>query len=188
MNKKICIAVAILLTCTSALLILHKESNVGATMSTKKITLCFTSYDPNEAWETNPEGMLCDGDDYARTTINGDVERLTEICSSGMGSDTITKVELRTKGCYCSWGDDRDIILRPIFPSGDGNNHTFDAPAWPGGWSEWFNITNDKNAPSPWTWSDVFILDCDVEAENNPVGGWFMLLCSNIKIRVTYGS
>ncbi len=185
MKKKICIAIAMLLTCTSVLLIQHKEPNVGAT-SIDQMIFCFLSYNPNEAWEISPEGMLCNGYDWAITTIDGDVERLTESCSSGMGSDTIIKVELRTKGFYYLWGDDRDIILRPVFPSGDGDNHTFDTPWWHPDWSEWFDITNDTNAPLTWTFEDVATLDCDVEAENNPLGSWFILFCHRVEIRVTY--
>ncbi len=190
MNKKICIAVAILLTCTSTLSIIHKESNVGATMSTEKITYCFLRYDPNEAWQTYPEGMLCDGENWASTMKNGDVELLTDniltdnACYNPIG--TITKVELETRGYYYWWGDDRDIILRPVFPTADGDNHVFDAPGWSPGSSGWIDITNDTNAPDPWTWTNVITLDCDVEAENKPFGGWFILFCSTVYIRVTY--
>ena len=185
MNKKICILVAMLLMCTSALLILSKESNVGA-ISTEEIIFCFDSYDPDEAWEINPEGMLCCGYGYALTTIDGDVQLLNHNTCPDNNLGTITKVELRIHGWYYFMGDDRYIILRPVFRSGDGNNHEFITITTMPSWSPWLDITRDPYAPGTWNWTDVANLNCDVEAENNPLGSWFMLFGSRVQIRVTY--
>ena len=187
MNKKICIVVAMLLMCTSTLLILSKEPNVGA-ISTEKITFCFDSYDPDEAWEINPEGMLCCGYGYAATTIDGDVQLLNHNTCPDNNLGTITSVKIRTCGFYHPFGNSAHIILRPVFDRDqDGDNHTFDVCLRPS-WSDWLDITNDNNSPGSghWTWTDVTNLNCDVEAENNPLGSWFMLFCGEVEIRVTY--
>lgn len=50
------------------------------------------------------------------------------------------------------------------------------------GWSPYFDITNDTNAPISWTWMDIDELDCDVEAFE----GEGKFLCSIVQLRVTY--
>lgn len=146
----------------------------------------FNSYSPFEAWETNP-GYMADGNEgtFASTTINGDVERLTSnTCSEDVGS--ITKVEIRAKGCYAR--NPVYLVLRPVFPGGDGDDHTFLPPECPNAaWSDWFDITNDPNAPDPWTSDDVVDLDCDVEARLGTTDWPFELYCSKVEIRVTFG-
>ena len=177
MNKKICTVVAMLLMCTSALLILPEELNAGA-ISIKKIIFYFDSYDRNESWETHyPWGG-------ASTTINCDVELLDGNTCPGSGSGTITKVELRVWGYYS--GDQHDIILRPVYGgNSDGDNHPFHtAPyLW---YSPWFDITGDNNAPETWTGTDVDTLDCDVEAECKLFSVPFTLYYFIVEIRVTY--
>lgn len=144
----------------------------------------FSSYDDRpggEAWETNP-GDMVDGNErtYASTTIDGDVELCDENTADTLYSDIITKVEIRANASYC--GSQCSITLRPVFPGGDGYNHIFTPEYCKLNWSEWFDITNDPNAPRTWGWGEVANLDCDVVAN----GESFLAACSMVQIRVTH--
>ena len=141
---------------------------------------------PKEDWPTNP-GYMVDGNisTYASTTIDGDVELcLTNTCN-GTDYGTITRVEIRCRGYH--GGCQADIILRPVFDGKDFDDNTFVTPSSSGGWSPWFDITDDDLAPQFWDWSDVVGLDCDVEAKKDPMGPpSFTLYCSKVEVRVTY--
>ncbi|KYK22868.1 hypothetical protein AYK21_03435 [Thermoplasmatales archaeon SG8-52-2] len=148
----------------------------------------FDSYDDSpmgEAWVAYP-GYLVDGSisNSASTTSNGDVELCTGNNCSGTDLGTILNVALRVKSYYS--GGQRDTILRPVFGgTNDGADHNYQTSVVDT-WSQWFDITNDPYAPQSWTWSDVESLDCDVVAENAPLGPPFTLYCSKIEIRVGY--
>jgi PKD repeat protein len=154
----------------------------------EQVTYYFDGYDDSpfgEAWPTNP-GYMVDGSSssYASTTSDGDVELCDSNNCSGTDLGTISKVELRVCS-YCPSGQ-RNTILRPVFGgTADGMEcryQTSGAEVW----SQWFDITYDPFAPQSWSWSDVVNLDCDVIAENDPVGPPFTLKCSKIELRVTY--
>lgn len=150
-------------------------------------TWYFDSYDPFEAWETNPQYMV-DGSllTFASTRTGGDVELCDDSSYEPTHPDyTIIKVELRAWGKYAG-GQQGVIILRPVFRLGDGDNHSFYPPENNSGWSEWFDITNDTNAPDPWTWLDIANLDCKVIADIDPAGLVCTLYCGKVEIRVTY--
>ena len=149
-----------------------------------EVTYYFDNYLSGvEDWTTTP-GYMVDGSTsyYASTSLNGDVELCINNTCTGTDLGTISKVELQCHGYYLGMNQ-RDIILRPVFLVGDGDNHnyvTIPAPDW----SSWFDITNDNNAPDAWGWDRVRDLDCDVEAGYG--GGAFTLKCSKVQIRVTY--
>jgi len=151
----------------------------------EQVTYYFNSKSSGEEWASNPSKMV-DGNTafYASTTSNGDVELCNGNDCSGTDIGTISKVELRVYS-YNS-GDHRDTILRPVFGgSTDGMEYRYmTGPS--GMWSQWFDITNDPNAPQSWTWSEVDNLDCDVIAENEPLRPPFTLYCSKVELRVTY--
>ena len=135
-----------------------------------------------EVWAVNPSYMVDNiTSNYANTAIISDVELCINNTCYGEYLGLITKIEIRAYG-YWSGLSQRDIILRPVFDEGDGNNHVFMPPRDVGDWSQWFEITYDK--PTVWDWSDVRALDCDVES------GYSMLsstvYCSKVEIRVTY--
>jgi hypothetical protein len=136
-----------------------------------------------EEWMTNP-GYMVDGNtsNYASTTINNDVELCLNNTCNGSDLGTISKVEIRCYGYY-SGMNQRDIILRPVFYGKDGDNHNY-VTTTSANWSQWFEITSDTNAPSPWDWFNVRDLDCDVEAGSSPPGT--TVYCSKVEIRVTY--
>ena len=158
---------------------------IGNSASAASVTYYFDSWDRTEEWETYP-GYMVDGWEnlYASTTIDGDVQLCDGNTAQAPGPFIpIRKVEIRAKGYANAIG--QKIILRPVFGgTADGDNHIFNLPTFPGGWSQWFDITYDTNAPRTWTWSDVVNLDCDVEADISNAG-LFTVYCSMIQIRVS---
>ena len=152
----------------------------------EQVTYYFNSHNSGEEWAVNPAYMV-DGNssNYALTTSDGDVELCNGNNCSGTDFGTISKVELRVCS-YCSSGQ-RDTILRPVFGGVvDGVEYRYETSITADTWSQWFDITNDPFAPQTWTWTEIDILDCDVIAENIPMGPSFTLKCSKIEIRVTY--
>ena len=114
--------------------------------------------------------------------IPGEIELLTGNTCDGTDLGTITKVELRVYGIYKDAGTKHDVILRPIFGGGDGNDHPWTCPV-SAAWSSYIDITSDTNAPGAWTWSNVDALDCDVEADTADSA---TIWIAKIEIRVTY--
>lgn len=150
-------------------------------MSNQTVSYYFNSYDTvTEKWTTDPENMA-DGDTgtYATTATLNQVELLDGNTCAGNDLGTIISVEIRVYGFI---GDVYgDVYLRPIFSDGDGDNHTVNDIA--DAWSNYFDITNDTNAPDRWTWSLIDSLKCDVEYFfNNGLGAG---VCK-VEIRVTY--
>ena len=142
----------------------------------------FNGYDNNEAWSTNP-GYMVNGNIYlfSTTTVNADVELCNNDNCSGVNFGPISKVEIRAYGYRNGGGS---LKLRPVFSGGDGDDHVFSLSMW-AQWSTWYDITNDTNAPSSWTWNDVKNLDCDVESVIDGLP-WYTVACSQVEIRVTY--
>ncbi len=151
-------------------------------------TYYFDSYDDapfGEAWATNPSYMVNGNENnHASTGVDGDIELCNSNSCTGTDLGTISLVELRVKSYYSS--GQRDTILRPSFGgTTDGLDYPYQTTVMDT-WSQWFDITRDPFAPPSWGWSDVDNLDCDVEAENAPMGPPFTLYCSKVEIRVTY--
>jgi hypothetical protein len=150
-------------------------------------TFYFDDYDqgdPGEAWSTNP-GYMVDGStsNFASTTTSEDIELLEGNSYSSGGAGIISKVEIRAHGYY-NEGEGCRLVIRPIFSSSDGDNHYFDMAAEEPAWSSWFDVTDDTNAPSSWSWSDISSLDCDIE-KGREDGTYY---CSKVEIRVTFNS
>ncbi len=123
----------------------------------------FSEYNPFIAWPTNPEYMV-DGNEstFASTKNDDGVQQIYGPLTAGAVPDTITKVEIRAKGnfsgdCYAN------IILQPIFRSGDGDDHVWNLTTSVN-WSPWYDITSDTNAPDPWTVDDIATLKVNVTA------------------------
>jgi len=154
---------------------------------TANATYYFNSFSVGEHWETD-YAYISDGDEttYGTTSQNGHTVHLLNgnTCLYGTNLGTILKVEVRAKGSY-AWSVDETvrIDLRPIFTDGDGDNHTFTLPRNIFEWSEWFNITDDTNAPSTWSWYNVSNLNCDLESLDAISTGPY---CSKVEIRVNY--
>jgi hypothetical protein len=99
-------------------------------------------------------------------------------------SGSVSKAEIRCYGLSEGEEGEGDIILRPVFSGGDGDEHVFSTLVGEPSWSSWYDITSDTNAPGSWGWSDVDGLDCDVESD---ISGEMSVLCSKVELRVTYG-
>ncbi len=151
-----------------------------AMASPDTVTYYFNAYGA-EVWEDSPASMTDDNlDTYASTNNAGEFQLNNANNCSGTGLGPISKVELRAYG----YGDGGDFIyLRPVFTAGDGTNHTW-TPGTSPGWSPYYNITSDTNAPTSWNWSNVQELDVDVVydglAKPNP------LYIAKVEIWVTY--
>jgi hypothetical protein len=151
----------------------------------EQVTYYFNSKSSSEEWASNPSKMV-DGNTefYASTTSNGDIELCNGNDCSGTDVGTISKVELRVYSYHS--GDQRDTILRPVFGgTTDGSEYRYITVMF-GMWSQWFDITNDMYAPQSWTWTEIDNLDCDVIAEDDPLGQQFTLYCSKVEMRITY--
>lgn len=141
-------------------------------------TWYFRTYDGTEKWETNPQNMV-DGNlaSYAVTNNADEVQKLSQLYNAPIGS--IVKVEVRAYG-YTA-GDEK-VYLRPIFSAGDGDNHEWALPA-SAGWSSYYDITNDTNAPASWAYSDLDSLAMDVQYIG--VGKKDNAYIAKIEIRIT---
>jgi len=141
------------------------ERSTGITTNT---TFYYTDYDTNIAWDYNPEHMV-DGDLETSSTptfVIVDVQRNTVSECDGTDLGTISKVEI---GGYCSGGvavgETYDVILTPVFNgTTSGDTYTENPTRDYVGDKEWVyvDITNDGDAPSTWTWTDVQNLDMEV--------------------------
>jgi hypothetical protein len=158
-----------------------------ATATTSTVTYIFCGYDDSEYWATDPRYMI-DGEIgyFASTGYDEDVEWCNGNNCTGQDLGDITRVEIRAFGYTSSYG--ANIILRAVFNNGqyDGENHTFILGLYPGSWSQWFDITDEKNSAN-WSWNDVYSLDCDVEADipYNPPHV-YSVYCSMVQLRITY--
>ncbi len=143
-----------------------------------------TSGDPAPEWEENQDLMIDgDKDNYASTTLNGDVQELDgNTCPTGV--IPVTKVELKTRGYYNQLLNARYIILRI---HGSEFSYIFDNISSTAQWSGWFDITEDLKShlgESTLTFTHVHNLDIDVLAGVDMNS--FELFCSIVKIQVTY--
>jgi len=147
-----------------------------------EVTYYFNDYDMGSCWTANPIYMV-DGNtsNYASTAINFDVENLISNTCSGSELGSISKVEIRCFGKYSGTGMPpiHDINLLTL-----GEMHIF-SPSTTDAWSSWYDITNNLDAPNPWTWNDVKTLGVNVEAS---IGGLFTMYCSRVEVRVTYNA
>lgn len=184
MKKNTIKTIMCLLIATAFIMPLIGNNVVSERLDTKNYY--FNNYDIREKWETNWAYMV-DGNtnNYASTVSDTAVELCNESNCSGTDYGDIILVEIRAFGYYT--GDDRDIVLRPVFGGTlDGDNHIYNVSYQAGNasYSEWFDITDDTNSHTYWTWTNVADLDCDVATYG--AGLPFTLYCSIVEIQVTY--
>jgi hypothetical protein len=158
-----------------------KEIRQWQIASDATATYYFNANDNNEKW-THDERMV-DGNTgtYASASADGKTQWLTGSTCLGTELGTISKVEIRAYGYLEAAG--ASVSLRPVFNAGDGTDHTA-ITATTAGWGSYIDITTDNNASSPWTWSDVLNLDCDVEFNEEHGGNKGHV--AKVEIRVTY--
>jgi hypothetical protein len=172
------------LFCTAILAILVLPL-MGNTVCASENTYYFDRHNTEVEWATNAGNMVdSDPDTYASTTEDGDTQLLNNNTCTGSESGTITGVFIRAKAYYT--GAAREVVLQPVFPGGDGDNHSFYPPlGLPNAdWSEWFNITDDTNSHSYWTWRDVDNLVVKVKVGLGMTG--YTLYVSKVEIKVEY--
>jgi len=161
----------------------------------------FNSYNIGEKWEDFParmvDGLMYEegfGYSVAATSISNNIQWCDENSSPTDRSTSITKIEIRVySGIQNSCGT-LIAYIRPNFTAGDGDTHSWIPPAWqigsdnfvPPAWSEWFDITNDTNTPSTWTWSDINNLDVDHWMVRTVCGNPDRCYTGRIEIRVTW--
>ena len=165
--------------------LVHYEQAVA---SPDEYTYFFDGYGTNN-WSDS--ALITDGSTETHSWAygNGSSQLLTSNTCPGTNLGTILKVELRVHGAAEDGvEEDDDIILRPVFAGGDGDNHQVDMPDYTTGkdWSVWVDITNDTNAPVSWSWTDVQGLVCDVVHQQ--VNELDYMLASKVEIRVTCGA
>jgi hypothetical protein len=151
----------------------------------------FNSYDSVEKWEDNPENMV-DGSvqSFADTFTDLKVQLCDGNTCTETGTVTITKIEIRDYSLAGAYTATITDYLQPVFSGGDGDLHSWIPPNAqddePAGWSDWFDITNDTNAPATWTWADVTSLEVDHYPDLPAGGDPYSLNTSKIEIRVSY--
>ena len=132
------------------------------------ITYYFNAYDiAGQEWDTDPENMV-DGSigagDYATTAVNEQVQLLTANECAGVNLGSISKVEIRAYSAIS--GGAGQLYLRPKFGGADlGDQHLMNNYAE--GWSNYFDITSDTNAPAWNAWTDIQNLDIVVSPHLN---------------------
>lgn len=111
-----------------------------------EVTYFFNAYDTvTEKWTTTPQYMVDNIlTNYASTTVNNQVQRLTGNTCSGTNLGTISKVELRA---YAYDDGDDKLFIRPEFTGGTGNNH-ITVPGISGAWGNYQEVGVDKNSPA----------------------------------------
>lgn len=144
------------------------------------VTYYFNAY--SSATLSSP-GNLIDGalSTYASSSSNGANEVLSGNTCPGTNLGTISKVEVRGYG-YKTGNQTVVFRLVPKFSGSNGDNHDHYLSA-SAAWSSYFDITNDSNAPSSWTWSDIENLDLTATIVKGPIGTAYY---AKIEILVTY--
>ena len=165
-------------------------------------TFYFDSYNTDGlrlGWEDDPSHMV-DGilKTNALTWINNRIQWLDKSTATIQAESSIIRVETRAysgvaiAGVLCG---PLSQYLRPVFTAGQGDTHSFH-PTYPpvgGGssipnWSQWFDITNDTNAPGTWAWTDIAALDMDTWMVRTICGDPNGCECYRIELRVTCAS
>jgi hypothetical protein len=148
------------------------------------VTYYFNDYSNSQKWVRNPGNMVDDslGTYASCNKDDGDELLITNNCT-GIELGNISKVEIRAYGYVASAGD--NVSLQSIFTAGDGDDHQNAITATTANWTLYIEITTDTNAPSPWTWSDVQNLDCNVICHH---AGSAYAYCAKVEIRVTYAT
>lgn len=152
--------------------------------NTNTHTFYFNGYDAGgEEWDQNPESMVDGAEDTSGVTdVDNETELLTGNNCTISGNVNITRVEIRCLQSYAGSLESANVDVRPVFNgTDDGDNHNFVCTSK--GWTSYFDITNDTNATSTWSWNDITNLDCDIQARD--VGGGHYASVYKVEIRVT---
>ena len=174
------IGIVLILLCFSC--ICHAQTPTPIPTPVFYASYYFNAYDAGgEEWETNPANMVDNNTgNYAKSLTDNKVELLTGNTCSGTNLGTISAVEIRAYGIVDN--PLSKVSFRPVFGgSSDGDDHQSSIYS-SNAWSNRMNVTLDTNAPSPWLWTDVQNLDCDVIYKPHSASG----SVSKVEIRITY--
>ncbi len=153
-------------------------------------TFYFNSYDAAEKWETRP-GEMVDGNTstFANTFVDLKVQLCDENTCTETSDSVVTKVEIRALSLCANFTGTLTAYMQPVFPGGDGDTHSWippsDTSAEPPDWTEWFDITNDTNAPGTWHWGDVIALDMDIYPDLPTGVDPYSMFVGKIEVRTT---
>lgn len=174
---------------TLLLFLLVAGLSVSFTAHAETATFYYNSYSNSIYWSDPDPGYepskITDGDEdtFGDTYTNALTQLLDGNTCSGTNLGTITKVEIRPK-LYTNYGG---ITFVPVFSGtteGDSYNFPDDNVNTPT-YKTSIDITNDTQAPSTWSWSDVQNLDLNLIPYDIPTGDY--VGASHIQIVVTYG-
>ncbi len=160
------------------------------TPAPSEISFYFDAYDAGTAWSINPQNMVDGSTGTAAVSQGFNEPNLAQLCNTNTSSDqggAITKVEIRAYGGRGGTPTSWDLI--PVFgATSSGDAHDLKASTSSSAdWSDYFDITNDTNAPGTWLWANVASLDCSIEwVRNAGDGPGDNVNCGQIDIRVTY--
>lgn len=147
------------------------------------VTYYFDGYSDNN-W-TSPT-YISDGEINTEAYANTDRSAtLNSNTCTGAYQGYITKVEIRTRGRNYGFDGYFYVNLTPKFESGvlSGSIYSFLTPDSTD-YSEWFDITDDTNAPILWSWTNISNLFMQVNGDQttSTIGG----TCNIVEIRVSY--
>ncbi len=145
-------------------------------------TTYFSVVDTVGGWTASANAVDNNTGTYATNTGFGMQTLILDTPSAASELGTISKVEIRA---YCSLGDlgvPVKLRLTPRFIGGDGD---YEVIAQNLGWTSWYDITEDTNAPGSWAWSDVEALGAKFTYYwgSGPVP---LAQLASIEIKVTY--
>lgn len=121
---------------------------------------------------------------FATNEVLGMKTLILDTPAAVSATGAITKVEHRFYGSLSDLGIPCKLRLFPRFIAGDGDVEDVTQLL---GWSAWFDITGDTNAPGAWAWSDVEALGANIQYwwGSGPVP---LAQCAVVEVRVTYES
>ena len=176
--------------------------DVGSPNSQSTDTYCFNSYDSYELWYYPSYVFDCDADTYGWSPFclglfDNYVQGIGTNYTTGHSSnEIIDKVEVRFR--YRIFGDDASsyypwsyIEFKIRYSDGSySGKHSYSLLFYSSNplWTDWIDVTNYENSPTPWTWSEISNLGIKLGHFN----AWCYLGCDvslaiyKVELRVTY--
>jgi hypothetical protein len=149
--------------------------------------------DPNATWNNEQNAWDQVNNTYAsRSAAAGENNEANRIEGTGHNApplnpvpdEEIVKVEIGVEG-YDASGSLR-FQMRPVFGGVAGASvYAVDPPGSDGDTTQYVDVTNDGNAPSPWTWDDILALDMRLWLRNTDSKNAHTGYVDQFRIRVT---
>jgi hypothetical protein len=149
--------------------------------------------DPNNTWNNETYAWDQINNTYAsRTAAAGENNEANRIvgtvhnvpAQNPVPDEDIVKVEIGVEG-YDPSASLR-FLMRPVFGGVAGASvYGVDPPGSDGDATQYVDVTNDGNAPSPWTWDDILALDMRLWLRNADGKNAHTGYVDQLRIRVT---